>query len=131
MSREHVLWQKIRWCLKKKKVGSYWNYSGINRKELPMVSVRIIWTTDWLYKSSTPQLNASKGVVLGHLGQKNKFLELSPEDIKMQSLVYIFIFMKIVLLHYHNETQIMSHSVNIYSYMEYEERSKILNLKGN
>lgn len=49
----------------------------------------------------------------------------------MQYLLHIFIFMKTVLLRYHNDTQIMSQTVIIYSFMEYKERSKMLDLKEN
>lgn len=66
--------------------------------------------------------------MLSHVGTKKKAMDLGPKKISVQ---YILHFMKIVWLYYHNETQIMSQHINIYLYMEYKERSKMVSLKEN
>lgn len=73
----------------------------------------------------------AKCSVLGHLGTKNKVVDLGPKKVSMQYILHIFLFMKIIWFHYHKETQIRSQDVNIYSYMEYKERSKMVILKEN
>lgn len=68
--------------------------------------------------------------MLSHVGTKKKAVDLGPKKISVRYILHIF-FMKIVWLYYHNETQIMSQNINIYLYMEYKERSKMVSLKEN
>lgn len=64
----------------------------------------------------------------GSLGIRNKVVDLGPKTISVQYILHIFLFMKIIWLQDHKETQIMSQDVDvkIHSYMEYKERSKMV-----